>query len=283
MLDNNRTEAIDYKEEVKKLQSQLKALALENTILLQAKVEAEVFSKRKSEFLANMSHELRTPMHAILSFSKMSLKKMGVLEKAKLRKNIEIVYESGQRLLHTLNDVLDISKLESGSMNFDIEQNDLCKTLNCVMRELQSLLLDKGIEYDVTLEREQMIAEFDEHKVAQLLQNIIGNAIKFSPIKGQVSIAISNIDVGGMLQVSVQNTGQTIPKTELKNIFNKYFQSSEKSEHIGGTGLGLAIAKQIIESHHGQIWAECDYDSRPTSTKFLFTIPKEQPTNNSGG
>lgn len=273
-MNNNNNQAFDIQRELNRLREEVTFLTAENEDLMRAKLEAEIFSKRKSEFLANMSHELRTPMHAILSFSKMSLKKLGIIERSKLMRNIEIIYESGQRLLHTLNDVLDISKLESGKMDFDLQENDLLKEVTSVVQELQSLMLDKGIPYDISSDNTDGTAFFDQHKIGQVLQNIIGNAIKFSPNEGKVTIRTAGFekDEEKHLQVSVCNEGQSIPASELNVIFDKYFQSSAKSAQVGGTGLGLSIAKQIIDYHKGQIWAE----SNSKQTKFHFTLPKNK-------
>jgi signal transduction histidine kinase len=239
-------------------------------VLLKEKQQAEIFSKRKSEFLANMSHELRTPMHAILSFSKMSLKKLGVIEKNRLMNNLEIIYENGQRLLHTLNDILDISKLEAGQMDVDLAEHDIHAEIVAVVRELQSLLLDKGISYNIYPNCSNCIAEFDSYRIGQVLQNILGNAIKFTPTEGKIDITISEVDED--LKISICDQGQGIPPDELEAIFDKYVQSSKPHSKIGGTGLGLSIAKKIIELHNGKIWAENNLIQGST---FHFTIPKK--------
>ena len=252
---------------------EISSLLEQNQNLLLEKQQAEVFSKRKSEFLANMSHELRTPMHAILSFSRMSLKKLGVIEKARLMNNLEIIYENGQRLLHTLNDILDISKLEAGQMEFSFERKSIKDEIIAVIRELQSLLLDKGITYTINTEGTDSFAEFDSYRIGQVLQNIIGNAIKFTPAEGNIQITIVEAIIANQkaIKVSIRDQGQGIPADELESIFDKYVQSSKKATHVGGTGLGLSIAKKIIHIHRGKIWAE---NNITQGSAFHFIIPK---------
>jgi len=257
-----------------RLMSQLEALIEENDILLKEKLEAEIFSIRKSEFLANMSHELRTPMHAILSFSKMSLKKLGVIERNRLMSNLEIIYQNGQRLLHTLNDILDISKLEAGKMDFTFKKINIKSEVEAVIRELQSLLLDKGISYEISAGAVDCEAEFDPYRIGQVLENIFSNAIKFTPNEGAITVRIAPCIYLSeqALKISISDQGLGVPEDELEMIFDKYVQSSKKMNQVGGTGLGLSIAKKIIESHNGKIWAE---NNSTGGSTFHFIIPKK--------
>ncbi len=268
-LDKTHNDELPY------LLEEIAKLKHENQELMAGKELAETFTKRKSEFLANMSHELRTPMHAILSFSKISLKKLGIIERHKLMNNLRIIYESGERLLHTLNDILDISKLESEQMHFEFQNASLTDEIEAVIRELQSLFLDNGLRYEIVDNTSNPSAEFDPHRIGQVLQNVIGNAIKFSPTEGKIKITIANTLDNNQehLRVSICDEGIGIPKDELESIFNKYVQSGVQSDNIGGTGLGLSIARQIIHRHNGLLWAERNSDQGST---FHFTIPKTQ-------
>jgi signal transduction histidine kinase len=258
-------------------EAELIKLRIEHNNLLHNIQEVEKFNRNKSEFLANMSHELRTPMHAILSFSKMSLKKLGVIERDRLMNNLEIIYDNGQRLLHTLNDILDISKLEAQSMEFDFEKGNLVLEVTAIIRELQSLLLDKGLTYKMRALETKGVAEFDTYRIGQVIQNILSNAIKFTPTEGEIEILISEKkSQPDFIRVSISDQGHGIPEDELESIFDKYEQSSRKSSHIGGTGLGLSISQQIIQSHGGKIWAN---NNLHVGSSFHFIIPKTQNPN----
>ena len=204
----------------------------------------------------------------------MSLKKIGVIEKTRLMSNLEIIHENGQRLLHTLNDILDISKLEAGKMDFTFEKGNLKHEIQAVIRELQSLMLDKGIDYNIVTDDKNCSAEFDLLRIGQVLENIFSNAIKFTPNEGKISAKISACIYLGeeVMKVSISDQGQGIPTEDLEAIFDKYVQSSRKSHQVGGTGLGLSISRKIIESHNGKIWAENNITGGST---FHFIIPKK--------
>lgn len=260
---------------IQKYEAEIAQLKLERSNLLHNIAEVENFNRCKSEFLANMSHELRTPMHAILSFSKMSLKKLGVIERERLMNNLEIIYNNGQRLLNTLNDILDISKLEAQSMEFEFKKTNIVDEIHGIIRELQSLLLDKGLSYKVSTLRTKGIAEFDSYRIAQVVQNILSNAIKFTPNEGEIAILISeSSSAPEYIKVSISDQGHGIPEDELECIFDKYKQSSRQSRYIGGTGLGLSISRQIIEHHNGKIWAT---NNQYLGSSFHFILPKKQP------
>lgn len=273
-MNNNKTTSAD-EIEVSRYKEELGFLILENENLLNEKMRAENFSHMKSVFLANMSHELRTPMHAILSFSKLSLKKLGVLERNQLISNLEIIYQNGQRLLHTLNDILDISKLEAGQMDFEFEKSNLKLEAEAVIRELQSLFLDQNITYKLDLTAADCVADFDRHRIGQVLQNILGNAIKFSPEGGVVKVIAQKAILHGKdaIELTISDQGVGIPEDELEIIFDKYVQSSRKTTQVSGTGLGLSISKKIIAAHSGKIWAA---RGQKIGSKFHFIIPTTQ-------
>lgn len=276
-LEKNNNYQIDknFGELVAEFEDEINSLIDEKNILLEKVSEAQKFSRNKSEFLANMSHELRTPMHAILSFSKMSLKKLSVIEKNRLMNNLEIIYENGQRLLHTLNDILDISKLESDKMDFIFEEENLVTECEAIIRELQSLMLDKGLTYNIAIENTKGDGVFDAYRIGQVIQNILSNAIKFTPTEGAIEICISNTTYNEQdaLKLSITDQGLGVPEDELSYIFDKYAQSSRQHSKIGGTGLGLSIAHKIVSHHGGKIWAE---NNKTSGSTFTFIIPTQQ-------
>jgi signal transduction histidine kinase len=156
--------------------------------LIYAKEEAEKANSSKSEFLANMSHELRTPMHAIISYSQMGIEKIGTAEKEKLLKFYENINRSGKRLLHLLNDLLDLSKFEAGRMVLNLEKQNIKQTIDDVITEVGSLLRSKNITIQQNIKSDNLQCSYDSVRIAQVVMNIVSNAIKFSPNESVIKI-----------------------------------------------------------------------------------------------
>jgi PAS domain S-box-containing protein len=244
----------------------------------QLKEVAEQANQAKSEFLANMSHELRTPMHAILSFSHFGLKKINKDEHDKLERYFTNINSSGKKLLTLLNDLLDLSKLEVGKMNFDFDFKQIQEIINSCLNEQQTCLEEKGLSiikhnFDCDIR-----ASMDSTRIGQVITNLLSNAIKFSSEGKSIHISISkeNRQLGEShetipaLKVEIRDEGVGIPKNELKSVFDKFIQSSKTDNKSGGTGLGLAICKEIIGGHQGIIWAE---NNPKDGAIFSFVIP----------
>ncbi len=238
----------------------------ENAVeLLNAKDKAEAANRAKTEFLANMSHELRTPMHAMLSYSKLGLDKIEDKE-SKPFKYFYNIHNSGERLLRLVNNLLDLSKLEAGKMEFHFSTNDITKLIDQVKAELASLLSEKSI----TLKTENKLTEntlvFDQGTIVQVFINVISNAIKFSPNNADITIRTSDDKIKYKNQIfpailiQIQDQGIGIPEDELALVFDKFTQSSKTNKGSGGTGLGLSIAYSIVTAHKGKIWAENGLD-----------------------
>lgn len=248
--------------------------------IVEAKDEAIRANQAKSEFLANMSHELRTPMHAIISYSQMGLDKLDSVEKDKLKKFYENINTSGKRLLHLLNDLLDLSKLEAGRMVLNYESLIIRNTIDDVVTELEGLLRSKDILIDQITETENLICDYDKVRISQVVMNLLSNAVKFSDNGRLIKIRYRDakvLTVNGevdALEVSFEDKGVGIPADELEKVFDKFVQSSATKSGVGGTGLGLAICKEIIHAHKGHIWAE---NNKEGGAKFTFVIPREEP------
>lgn len=238
--------------------------------LEKAKVLAERANEAKSEFLANMSHELRTPMHAILSFAEFGRSEVETVEREELKKYFSKIETSGARLLQLLNNLLDVSKLEAGKMNFTMKTANIETPLNSVLGELQKLLDNKKIRVSVNKQEANMTGYFDSPRIVQIFYNLISNAIKFSPTGGFIKIDFKYTQGGNFLLTSVSDQGVGIPDDEVETIFDKFVQSSKTKSGAGGTGLGLSIVKEIVQGHGGDIWCR---NSEYGGAIFSFTIP----------
>ena len=239
--------------------------------LLEAKLQAEHASMAKSRFLANMSHELRTPMHAIMSFSSLAIQRT---DDEKIQRYLENIHTSGERLTRLLDDLLDLSKLESGKLIAEFSEYDLTDIVYKVIDEIGILVQKNNVSLDFSCNTPHVI-HLDKKLITQVIVNLISNAIKFSRENGDIQISISGNE-DQFIVFSVVDEGIGIPEDELKDIFNSFVQSSHTTSNAGGTGLGLAISKEIIELHNGRIWAESPPAGKEIGSAFYFQLPVKQ-------
>ncbi len=240
-----------------------------------AKEVAEKANKLKSEFLANISHELRNPMHQILSYSKYGIEKID-RPKQKLLHYFSQTRNAADRLMTLLNDLLDLSKLESGRMDYNYEPCRINEVIQEAVADFKQAILNKNIQVDIDMVKEATDARWDAFRIGQVIRNLLVNAIEFSPRDKTIQIMVNNTscDISGCytpcLQVSIKDQGVGIPEDELEIIFEKFTQSSLTKTGAGGTGLGLAICREIIEAHKGKLWA---VNNKDVGATFSFCIP----------
>lgn len=242
--------------------------------LSQALKVAECANRAKSEFLANMSHELRTPMHAILSYSNLGQSRGERAQRHKLQGYFERIKDSGQRLLGLLDDLLDLSKLEAGRMQYDMLDHDLGEIISVAVDEFTPLAAERGLSVESHISSASL-AKCDAQRIGQVVRNLLSNAIKFSSEGGEIHVGLVSCSPWRQgehwLALSVADHGPGIPEQELDLVFDKFTQSSSTYTGAGGTGLGLAISREIVHHHGGQIWAENNASGGAT---FTFILPQ---------
>ena len=248
------------------------ALAIQNARLfreIEAKGrELEVASRHKSQFLANMSHELRTPLNAILGYTELLNDGIYGDLPQKAGDVMSRIDRSGKHLLGLINDVLDLSKIEAGQLELGLADYSLQEVVHAVVTQVESLAAEKGLALRVALPPGLPAGRGDERRLAQVLLNLVGNAIKFTEA-GEVRLA-ARVD-GDAFVVSVADTGPGIAEADRQRIFDEFQQAdSSSTRKKGGTGLGLSIARRIVELHGGRIWVESTVGRGST---FSFQVP----------
>lgn len=204
--------------------------------------------KAKDEFLANTSHELRTPLHGMIGLAEALLENENL--NPKVRRNIHMIAMSGKRLASLVNDILDFQKLRNKEIQLKWQTVELQSIVDLVIEISTPLVRGKKLELINNIEQILPIYA-DENRLQQVLQNLIGNAIKFTP-EGRVSISAEN--QAGWIAISIKDTGIGIPKENQERIFESFEQSDASTEReFGGTGLGLSITKHLVELHGGSV------------------------------
>jgi signal transduction histidine kinase len=241
-----------------------------NNKLTNANQQLELLDKLKDEFVSVASHELRTPMTAIKSYSWMVLNgKAGHIE-PKATEYLNRVYISTERLIHLVNEMLDVSRIESGRVTLNKAPLDIGKLLLDVQNELQAKAAESQIKLTVTKEDNIPVVQADTEKIHQVLENLVGNSLKFTPANGNITMGVREKD--GFLEIHVTDTGQGIRAEEIPQLFKKFGRLENSLVAMPGnsTGLGLYISKQYVELHGGKIWVQSEPEKGST---FTFTLP----------
>lgn len=248
-------------------------LADSNDKIALEKEHAEESDRLKSAFLANMSHEIRTPLNAILGFS--DLLSDQDISKEQHKNFTEIIRSSGDQLLLIVEDILDISKIESNQIKLFYKQVNLTQLMKEVRNISFNLIEKKQKNIRSELQMEESLEDVsiytDEVRLKQIIQNLTSNAIKFTE-KGSVTLGCSLSNNKRMIQFSVKDTGIGIPATDKDRVFERFFQSKNVQLNAG-TGLGLSISKGLVNLLGGKIWVESEPGKGST---FFFTIPNNQ-------
>ena len=257
-------------ERTKTLTDTLEVLKNKNEEFLLSKEKAEESERLKSAFLANMSHEIRTPMNGILGFT--SLLEDPGLTGEKQHEYIQIIEKSGIRMLNIINDIIDISKIESGLMKVHIKESDIKEQMEYIYTFFKPEVEAKGMKliFRSTLPANEAIIQTDREKLFAILTNLVKNAIKYSN-EGTIEFGYDRVTNGNdSLQFYVKDTGTGIPKDRQEAIFERFIQADITDTRTQqGAGLGLAITKAYVDMLGGKIWVESKEGKGST---FYFTL-----------
>jgi len=225
----------------------------------------------KSDFISLMSHELRTPLTTIREGSNLYLEgiQKGTISVERQMKLLTIINEECNRMINLVNSLLDLSKMEAGMMTYSFKKTDMLPLIERMMHEIGPLADTKNIKTSMVIGGKLPRLSIDRERVMQVLRNLVGNAVKFTPNHGDVRVA-ARMDEKG-LKVSVTDSGTGISRDKTEKVFDKYHQTAIASTgKVHGTGLGLSIVRQIINAHGGRVWVE--HTSEEGST-FSFILP----------
>jgi signal transduction histidine kinase len=255
--------------------------ALERRQLRQRLVELEQLDKLKTQFLSMASHELRTPLTAVSGFMQIARRRMSRLvganevpqawrdEAQKSDETLEMANRQAKKLARLIDELLDVSRLQQGRVEMQLAEIDLADVVREVAERMR--LLSKGHEIEAKIEGSVPIVA-DRDRIEQVFENLVGNAIKYSPESGSIDVSLR---VNGMNAiVSVRDQGIGVAPGEVEKIFGLFYRSPDpRADHVGGLGLGLYISREIVSRHHGRLWAERNVDA---GTTFHVTLPLAQ-------
>jgi PAS domain S-box-containing protein len=254
------------------------AIALQNARLYQEQAatvtQLRELDRLKSSFLANMSHELRTPLNSILGFTDVMLEGLDGELTPYMDNDLRLIQKNGQHLLHLINDVLDMAKIESGRMNLHPEKFKIHDLFEEVTSITSTLASEKNIALFIEPDSDHNVEIFaDNTRLRQVMINLVNNAIKFTSI-GKIAINAARLDDARML-ISVKDTGLGIPPDKLEAVFLEFTQvDTSTTRKAGGTGLGLPISRRLVEMHGGRLWAESTGIEGEGAT-FFVELPLE--------
>jgi signal transduction histidine kinase len=245
----------------------------------------------KSNFLATVSHELRTPLTSIIGYSEMLVEGLAGELRPEQQEFVKTIHEKGEQLLSLIMGLLDLSKLESGTMRMAMRTARMEAVLREVVSTLTPTARKKGVRLELDLEAGMGELRGDPERLRQVFLNLVENAIKFTPTAGSVTLRTRMVADAGEgeeeglsllaptrshLEVRVEDTGIGIPPRERAKVFDPFYQvDSSSTREYGGTGLGLSIVKRLVEAHSGDIRIE---DNPPRGTTFIVSLPQVAPT-----
>ncbi len=230
--------------------------------------DARRFDDMRREFVANVSHELRTPLANIKGYTE-TLLDGAINDRENAGHFLKVIHSESERLAKLIEDILDLSRIESGSMEINLVEADLKELIGKAVSMLGAKAVQKSVTIKVCLPDNLLPVCVDQEMILQVLLNLIDNAIKYNRQGGEVVISAEK--VGNFVRVSVYDTGIGIPKKDLPRLFERFYRVDKaRSRQLGGTGLGLAIVKHIVYLHNGEVFVDSELDK---GSVFSFTLP----------
>ena len=222
----------------------------------------------RDDFLAMLVHELRAPLSVVRGSADLLIRETTSMTQKQISDLLGQIRSSSSELLNLVNDLLDVSKLESGGFELFKRDIDLNEVLMDELHRFEMLAKEKGITLEGRLDPRLSSAIFDPERIRQVINNLLSNALKFTPSPGKVYLNSEKID--DKVKISVDDSGKGVPEDIKGKLFHKFVQGRSNGTADKGTGLGLFISKGIVEAHGGNIWVE---DNKPQGSKFVFTLP----------
>lgn len=237
--------------------------------LSEALEEIQAMSKRKTDFVSAVSHELRTPLTSIKGYAALlSAGKLGAISPP-VKERLEKINKHSDDLTQLINNLLDISRIESGKVEMRMEDVDLQKLLDSIADLFAPQFKEKQIDFLRELQQDLNTIPADKNQLQRVFINLLSNALKFTPAKGKITVRAKKIK--DFMQIDVQDTGLGIADDNLNKIFEEFYrEDNEINQNLKGTGLGLSLAKYIVEAHKGKIWVSSRLNQGAT---FSFTLP----------
>lgn len=261
--------------EIEKHSQLLETKVRERTADLQETNERlKEYDRLKSEFLSNVSHELRSPLAAISSAAKI-VSRYGDDNPRSDKKFSSVIIEESQRLGRLIDDLLDLAKIEAGRVDWNMERiEDAGEILEHVAATFETMFSELSIKLEVTIDRPIPAIMGDRDRLIQVVTNLCGNALKYTPVDGTVHLIARRVDYQGNpgVMLAVQDTGPGIPANQLEHVFERFHQVKESTNanKPKGTGLGLAICREVTAHHQGRIWAEAPETG---GTRMVLVLP----------
>ncbi len=231
----------------------------------------EELNVAKTNILNMVSHDLRTPLTSILLYAEMLNQELDTLAYEDQQRFLRIICEECNRLARLVDDLLEAQRLEAGRARWDIRPHDLAPTIRNSVALFEAMARDAGIELSLSCPTRLPTIEADADKIAQVLSNLISNAIKYTPAGGRALVSVEHR--GGELWIRVADNGQGIARDHWDEIFDRFSQLGTEDENPPGVGLGLFIVRQIVERHCGRVWLDSQVGA---GTEFVVVLPEKQ-------
>ena len=226
--------------------------------------DAELLAQAREDVLGLVAHDLRNPLNLIITTADLLLEEK--VEPARQHELLEVAMRSGKQMNRLIEDLLDTVRLQAGKFSLDLEDLTLASIFRQASESFRPVATKRDVRFDIISAADGVVVRADPLRVSQLLGNIVGNAIKFTPEKGRVTLKAT--PDGDRVLVQVTDTGPGIPSSDIPHLFDSFWQA--RSTDHRGVGLGLAIAKGVVEAHGGRIWCESTVGA---GTTFSFTLP----------